>query len=212
MEYRSDYFAFMQSFGAWLKRKGHWWEVRAGRREWSQADKKYFHSKIEPVLGKLCRKWQVYDLFSPTWTESEAPRGIFWPPTDENRDFHSLEAELLGFRWPGQQILRQGSRLVIQLDLNGLLSDQLNYAGEAIRSAFRDEMGKDSVAPSRRTRRRFAQYEDQLETWDLRQKGKKYREIAAIVFPDNLSTGLARVRDNLRAANRYIRGGYREIR
>jgi hypothetical protein len=177
MEYRSDYFAFMRSFGAWLKRKGHWWEFRAGRREWSHADRKYFHSKIEPVLGKLCRKWQVYDLFSPTWTD--APPGIGWPPTqfnlNENQDFRFIEADLLGFERPGQQILRQGSRLVIQLDLNGLLRDQLNYAGDAIRSAqrhFKDEMGEDSVAPSRQGRRRFDQYEDQLKTWDLRQQGK----------------------------------------
>src|SRR4029077_16886098 len=64
-KYRADYIEFMGSFGAWVNRRGHWRDSQPDRGGWTNSDRKYFRTKIEPILKKLCRKWRVFDLFPP---------------------------------------------------------------------------------------------------------------------------------------------------
>jgi hypothetical protein len=70
--YRADYQRFVDSFGAWFKRNGYWHELEHRHANWSKAEEAYFRGKIEPALIKLCRKWQVFDLFPPDWSFKKA--------------------------------------------------------------------------------------------------------------------------------------------
>jgi hypothetical protein len=65
-EFVADYNRFAASFGAWLK--GQDFEVE----KWTDQDKELFHSKIEPVLIELCRKWQINELFPPELDREDA--------------------------------------------------------------------------------------------------------------------------------------------
>src|SRR5260370_33460912 len=71
----ADYNEFVGSFGAWLKRKGPWGAWGTPGANWSKADKKYFRTRIEPVLDELWRKWQVFDLYPPALDMEEGFEG-----------------------------------------------------------------------------------------------------------------------------------------
>jgi len=66
-EYCADYNEFMGRFGAWLlRRKGRWPHDEDDRKFlWTNPEKKYYRTRVEPVLNRLRRKWQVSDLFPP---------------------------------------------------------------------------------------------------------------------------------------------------
>jgi len=63
-EYKADYKKFEDSFGAWLRQKGYWYDYNK-RPKWSKSDEKYFYAVIAPVIVRLCLKWRVGDLHPP---------------------------------------------------------------------------------------------------------------------------------------------------
>ena len=66
-EYRADYAKFLGSFGAWFRDRGFWYETEKRLGTWTKADEEYFYSRIAPVIGKLCQKWRIGNLFPPQW-------------------------------------------------------------------------------------------------------------------------------------------------
>jgi hypothetical protein len=226
LDYRADYNGFIGSFGDWLKDKGDWGNSET-RANWTKSDQKYFHTEIEPVLNKLCQKWAVFDLFPPELGQEEWTQGHesgqdgrdfppTWVSTDGNWDSRSIrELKRMGFEGTGTSTRKYQNLLLMQVDLNSPMKDLLNHVGGILRLAkdsYRQEMDKLGVKPPQR-RRRFEHYDLYLKVWDLKQEGKRRAEIARLVFPHcSLESGLNRVRDHLKAANKLISGQFKEIR
>ncbi len=83
----------------------------------------------------------------------------------------------------------------------------------------------DFYYPRTRKRKRYEEYETYLKIYDLRQQGKTYRQIAQIVYPNDYKRATEhdtrkyaiqkvteRVKNNLNACSRLIKGDYKIIR
>lgn len=67
--------------------------------------------------------------------------------------------------------------------------------------------------PEKRWRSRLKEYAEYLKVWVLRQKKKTYKQIAAIVYPDDQQyAGIDKARKSYKAAARLINGDYRKIK
>ena len=65
----------------------------------------------------------------------------------------------------------------------------------------------------KRGRSRLKEYAEYLKVWDLRQKKKTYKQIAAIVYPDDEeNAGIDKARKSYKVAARLINGNYRKIK
>ncbi len=228
-QYCADYNEFMHCFGAWLKRKGRRWPPsEMDRANWTKSEQRYFLTKVEPVLTKLCRKWQVSDLFPPEfgleeWRQGHEndgnDEGALFPPT---RISSSMEADVpsigdlkrMGFLGTGNVTRHFENLLLIQVDLNSPMKDLLDHTSVILKFAqknYRRDMDARGVKLPRR-RRRFEDYVLHLKIWDLKKEGKRNSEIARLVFPNlSVQSTLSKVRDHLKAANKLISGHYREI-
>lgn len=215
----------MRSFGTWLKSKGHWQDSGAHRVQWSVFDKQHFRTRIQPQLVKLCRRWDIFDLFPPEYGQEEMlkdgagdwrsfpPTG---PPPVGYRDYRCRTRNRLGdseFLGAGSSAKQYKNLLIIQIDLNLPSKDLLKYVRHALIMAkhrFKGEMRADGLPP--KGRRRFDDYDVHLRVWDLNLNGKSVREIASIVFPDDYgNSAVQKVRDHLDSATRLISGHYKDI-
>ena len=224
-DYQHDYDNFMLRFSAFFQKNG-LWKGDARTFRWTQKDEDYFYSEIKPVLGRLCKKWQVVDLDPPKWKFRKSDgkrrfeRDTLYLPTA--RSGFSVERMQRLFPWgftgQGGSARRLGKYLVVELDLTWPMKDMIDYAKRAISFARKmhveelEELG----IPRTKSRRRFVDYDRHLKVWDLMQKGKSIPEIATIVFPTEVhnlgkSAVLQKVRDHIAAARKLIGGQYKEI-
>jgi hypothetical protein len=228
-EYCADYNEFMRCFGAWLKRKGRRWPPsEMDLANWTKSEQRYFRTKVEPVLTRLRRKWQLSDVFPPEFgleqwrqiDESDGTgEGALFPPT---RISSSIEGDVpstdelkrMGFLGTGNVTRQYENLLLIQVDLNSPLKDLLDHTRHILRWAqgnYRRAMEANGFRLPK-SRRRFDDYVLHLRIWDLKNEGKRNAEIARLVFPNlSVQSALYKVRDHLKAANKLISGHYREI-
>jgi hypothetical protein len=204
-----------------LKRKGRWPHDEDDRRFlWTKLEKKYYRARVEPVLNRLRRKWQVSDLFPPEfrleeWKADKNHGGAIFPPTRFSDLPVTGEPKRMGFLGTGFTTRHYENLLLIQVDLTSPMKDLLEHTGFVLRYAqgnYRKAMeARGFKLP--KSRRRVEDYVLHLRIWDLKREGKGNVEIARLVFP-NLSaqSALYKVRDHLRAAKKLIAGHYREIR
>jgi hypothetical protein len=230
-QYCADYNAFMDCFGAWLKRKGRRWPPSAmDRASWPKSEERYFRTKVEPLLTQFCRKWQVSDLFPPEfgeieWRQRQADvgdgkgEGAMFPPTRISSPIEgdvpsTRELKKMGFLGAGTITRQYENLLLIQVDLNSPLKDLVEHTGRMLRWArgnYRRWLEADGLRLPK-SRRRFEDYVLHLRIWDLKKEGKRNIEIARLVFPNlSVPSALYKVRDHLKAANKLISGHYREI-
>jgi hypothetical protein len=216
-QYRADYNEFMSRFGAWLERRGRWPHDRAvGYR--TKSEDEYFHTKIEPVLIELCRKWQVSDLFPPDvgpegWKTND--EGAWFPPARISSSSPSTRVlKKMGFLGMGTITRQYENYLLIQVDLDSPMNDVLEQTRHILRVArkhYKKELEARGLGLPK-SRRRFEDYVLHLRVWDLKKEGKRDAEIARLIFPNlPLHSALYKVRDHLKAADKLISGHYREI-
>lgn len=224
-QYRADYKKFEHTHGAWLRRKGYWYDL-SKRPQWTQNDEKYFYTKIAPTVVRLCIKWHVGDLHPPKWRFPRDPRGRFVEarpsgpatgiPPELNWDYpfmkHLFE---LGFTGAGGNARRYGHLMLVEFDLKWPMKDLLDFAKRVLARA-QENYKAELQERGRRfptSRRRFEDYDTHLRVWDLKQKKKSVPEIARLVFPcDSAVSAPQKVRDHLKAARKLISGHYKEIR
>jgi len=224
-QYRADYKKFEDSFGAWLRRKGYWYEYNK-RPKWSPSDEKYFYTAIAPVIVRLCVKWGVGDLHPPQRKFKKIRQGEFredrpsGPATgfrpELNWDFRLIK-ELwgMGFTGTGGNARRYGHLVLLEFDLIWPKRDLLHFAKRVLVRAqenYRDELREQGMRFPM-GRHRFEDYDTHLRIWDLEHSGKTVKEISRMVFPsDHADSVLQKVRDHLKSAKRFISGSYKEIR
>lgn len=216
---------FIKRFGPWFNRRGYWYD-QARREDWTKSDEKHYHAEIFPVLGALCEKWKVANLFPPGWRfdrrkgRRRTGRGtveiptIIAPAWDWDRlTFRRLIK--LGFIGTADLAKRYRNVVLAEFDLNWPTKDLLDYAKRVLayaRENYETELQEQGLKVPR-SRRRIQDYGIHLKIWDLKQEGKSVPEIARLVFPNELpSSALQKVRDRLRAAGRLISGHPQEIR
>jgi hypothetical protein len=225
-EYRADYAAFMNRFGPWFQERCFWYERYCLPAMWTARDHAYFARKIYPVIGELCRKWQVGNLFPPGWKFDRRngarrfrkdklylPTGVApelnWDPGYTR---FLLENHFTGL---GGSVWRFSQHLLIEFDLTWPLKDMLRFANQALRrgkGSYDDELG-DQGRPPDRTRRRFEDYDQHLRIWDLANQGKNVAEIVRFEFPhERPDSAMQKVRDHLKTADKLVSGRYQEIR
>jgi|SRR5215469_1661434 len=224
-KYRADYKKFEDSFGAWLRRKGYWYDYNE-RPKWSRSDEKYFYTVIAPVIVHLCSKWGVGDLHPPhrrfkkihQWEfREDRPSGpaTGFPP-ELNWDFPLImELRGMGFTGTGGNARRYGHLVVLEFDLKWPMRDLLDFARRVLTRAqnnykqgLQEQGGRFPIG-----RRRFEDYDTHLRVWDLKQRGRTVKEISRTVFPhDHTESVLQKVQDHLKSAKRLIWGAYKEIR
>lgn len=217
-EYRADYNAFMSRFGAWLERRGRWPhdQLYGGYR--TKSEDEYFHTKIEPVLIELCRKWQVSDLFPPDvgpegWKTND--EGAWFPPARiSSSSLSTRELKKMGFLGMGTITRQYENYLLIQVDLDSPMNDVLEQTRHSLRLArkqYKREMEASGLRLPK-SRRRFEDYVLHLRVWDLKKEGRRNTEIVRLVFPNlSVQSALYKARDHLKAANKLISDHYREI-
>jgi hypothetical protein len=223
--YRLEYDRFLKAHGAWLARKGYWYDLNK-RSHWTSSDEKYFYTKIAPVIVRLCVKWEIGDLHPPDWRfaserewefREDRPSGpaTGFPP-ELNWD-HRLIKELfeMGFTGSGGNARRYGHLVILEFDLRWPMRDLLDFAKRVLPRAQENYKGglKRQGGRYPTGRRRFEDYDIHLKVWDLKQKRKSATEIAKAIFSkDTQESALHKVRDHLKSAKRLIGGHYREIR
>jgi hypothetical protein len=219
-QYCDDYNEFMGRFGAWLlKRKGRWPHDEDDRANWTKPEKKHYRTKVEPVLNRLRRKWQVSDLFPPEfglaeWQAEISGEGAAFPPTRIFDFPMTAKLKRMGFHSTGFTTRHYENLLLIQVDLNFPMKDLMDHTRLVLGYAqkrYRKEMEARGYKLSK-SRRRLEDYVLHLRIWDLKKEGKRNTEIARLVFPNlSVQSALYKVRDHLKAANKLISGHYREI-
>lgn len=194
-EYQADYKNFIDKFGEWLDQNGYWFDDRR-RARWAVRKERYFHKKIFPTLGALCEKWQVLNLFSPTWSFDrrtglhrfrsgtvEIPT-ITAPGWNWDRQLFKNLVKL-GFVGTADLAKRHGNVLLAEFDLNWPMKDLLDYARRVLAYAnenyTKELRGRGLKVPS--GRRRLQDYDTHLKVFDLNKLGKSPMEIARLVFP-----------------------------
>ena len=224
--YRNDYRKFKDKFGEWFGQRGYWYDYDRREEEWTEADEDYFYAEIAPEIARLCRKWQIGNLFPPSWrfSRKNGSRMIgsreLGPPTAIAPELNwdpGYMRELLEMCFTGtaDSAFRYRNMLRLELDLNRPLKDLVEYAQYVLVRAienYKEEL-QDLGLKSPKSRRRLTDYDRHLEIWDLSQKKKTVAQIAEIVFPNEpRDNALQKVRDQLRATKKLISGGYAEIR
>jgi hypothetical protein len=224
--YRADYQHFVNSFQKWFVRHGYWYDEQR-RRRWSKSTKLYFETKIEPSLSKLCRKWDVFDLFSSECGcdadfDETGPRDRpFTIPTDEapasTRDYRSARRvpARIDVTWEMGPALLRENLLTVRFNLDWPMKDLQEHASHILKFArrsyqrqFNDKGGKRKTG-----RRRLEDFDLHLKVWDLFERGMRNQEIVKALFPqDSPGVGQRKVRDHLHAARRLIFGHYKEIK
>jgi hypothetical protein len=223
--YRADYRQFVQKFGTWFASRGYWYDYDRRQDEWSKADENYFYRNIAPVIGKLCAKWHVGNLFPPKW-RFDKRNGIrlkgsreLGPPTaiaaDLNWDFQVMKEIVdMGFTGTADSARRYRNLLLIEFDLDRPMKDSIRYAKYVLQRAqenYATERAELGLIPKQR-RRRLEDYDMHLVVWDMKQQGKSVSEIAAHKFAvEARHSAIQKVRDHLRVAEKLISGGYAEI-
>jgi hypothetical protein len=227
-KYRKDSDAFFREFGVWFRKHGRSYESVY----WSPKVWRFYGDVIAPREQKLCEKWQVIDLFPPDWKFDQAgfyeyssddhvllPTGY---TSDEIREL--WEATKHRSQLPAKAVLESlpsdTSRVKLdriryyhlRLDFAQPLPLLLAQARQEITQRKRRYDRAHPAPPKARSakRRRLAEYERYLRIWDLRFEGKTFVEIGRVVFPKQVGNA-QRARDNHRAAERLIAGGYKEI-
>jgi hypothetical protein len=224
-EYRADYKQFIDTFGSWFRRRGFWYEYDRRQEKWSKVDEDYFYENIAPAIARLCKRWEIGNLFPPEWRfhkkrgtrkigsrELDPPTGI---APELNWDFNVMnELMEMGFTGTADSARRYQNLVLVEFDLNRPMKDLMWYAKYVLTRAvenYRTERAKLGLtAPS--GRRRLEDYAVHLAVWDLKQRGKSVSDIAALKFSvETPNTAVQKVRDHLKAAERLISGGYTEI-
>jgi Family of unknown function (DUF6499) len=224
--YRLDHRKFVIGYGRWFRKRGYWYDYTTRLEKWTKSDEDHFYKYIAPKIYRLCRKWQIGNLFPPTWafnrkTGVHTIRGRDCGlPTDLPAEMNWDAAYLkMLFEWRFSTFTtssrRIGHLLAAEFDLNWPMKDLIEYAKSTLTYAheiYRHEL-KNRGIKFRTGRRRTEDYRTHLQVWDLSIRGKRPAEISAILYPtQSLEEGVRRVRDHLRAAKRLIDGHYKEIR
>lgn len=225
--YGRDYKKFKVKFGEWFRQRGYWYDYDRRQDEWSGVDEDYFYDEIAPEIARLCRKWQIGNLFPPSWqfSRKNGTRKVgsreLGPPTgiapELNWDVTYMQQLLeMGFTGTADSAFRYRNMLRVEFDLDRPLKDLVEYSRyvliRAIENYKKEEM-QDLGFKTPKSRRRLEDYETHLKIWDLRKKKKTVTQIAEIVFPNEIrDSALQKVRDHLRATQKLISGGYAEIR
>jgi hypothetical protein len=227
LQYRKDYDKFIREFGAWFKKHGKLEQAVY----WSPRVWNYYGRVIAPRAQRLCQKWQVIDLFPPDWKFSQ----------DGSYAYSSHDHVLLPTGYTSDEIrelgkvTEHGSQLTLKRVLKSIPSDtrrntdriryyslRLDFAyplrtllDQAEQEITQRKQRYDRAHPAlprarSRKRRRLGEYDQYLYIWDRRVEGKTFVEIGNDVFPGQIGKA-QRVRDNYRAAERLIAGGYKEI-
>jgi hypothetical protein len=225
-EYKADYDKFLEQFGGWFENRGFWYDEGRRLKHWSKSDEDYFYDNIAPVIGEICGKWQVANLFPPSWRFPKNGQGKkigsreLGPPTglapELNWDLTYMRELLeLGFTGSANSAYRYGNFVQIEFDLNRQMKDLVQYAKYVLQRAMENyiaELGERGIRLPR-ARRRLKDYDTHLKIWDLKRKNKSVSTIAKLAFPnEQKDSSLQKVQDHLRAANKLISGGYKEIR
>jgi hypothetical protein len=224
--YGRDYRKFKDKFGGWFGQRGYWYDYDRREEEWTEADEDYFYAEIAPEVARLCRKWLVGNLFPPDWrfSRKNGTRMIgsreLSPPTaiapELNWDPGYMRELLeMGFTGTADSAFRYRNMLQLELDLDRPLKDLVKYAQYVLIRAnenYKEELQSLGVKVPK-SRRRLKDYDTHLKIWDYDRKHKTVPQIAAIVFPnENRENAIQKVRDQLRATEKLISGGYAEIR
>jgi len=225
-EYARDFRNFKNKFGEWFGQRGYWYDYDRRKDLWSEADEDYFYAEIAPEIGRLCQKWKIGNLFPPGWRfgrkngtrmigsrELSPPTGIApelnWDPN------YMREMIEMGFTGTADSAFRYRNLLSLELDLDRPLKDLVEYARYVLVRAIENYKAElqDLGFKVPKSRRRLKDYDTQLRIWDLSQKKMQVKQIAAMVFPnENPESALQKVRDQLRAAQKLVSGGYADIR
>ncbi len=185
----------MQKFGPWFSRKGYWFDDDRREANWTKSDEEYFYAKIAPLIAKICRKWQIGNLFPPNWRfdKKHGMRKIgsreIGPPTgiapELNWDFRFMRELIdMGFVGTANSARRYGNLVLVEFDLNWRMKDLLKYAKYVLIRAqenYRGELQEHGLRIAS-SRRRFGDYDTHLRIWDLKQQGKTVAEIASPTF------------------------------
>lgn len=247
-DYKRDYDQFMARFGPWFRKRGFWYQVQRGDAQYSRRDSLFYYNKVWRALKEICAKWCISDPFSPDWTFDEfgfhayAPRRRVSLPTG----YTSEEAAFLWNTGPVELVIgnRHGEFterfrvqqrkvnksqdklpppdprfLVLRVDVTRPQRELVPEILSVIR-LHRDKLSRSGSVSiiGTRTRRRLDQYCVYLRVWDMRQTGRKFREIAQEIYPKEYPHHPAprnpitqRVLDHFRRAEALIQGGYKEL-
>jgi hypothetical protein len=226
-KYRKDYDAFIRKFGAWFHKHG----LLEQAAYWSPRVWNYYGRAIAPRARRLCQKWQVIDLFPPDWKFSQdgsyayssadhvlLPTGYtsheireLWNAT-EHRSQLTLKSVLKSIPTNTRGNIDRIRYYNLRLDFAQPLPTLFAQAREEITQRKRryDRAHPEPPTPRPAKRLRLAEYEQYLRIWDLWVKDRTFVEIGKVVFPNQIGSA-QRARDNHRAAERLIAGGYKEI-
>jgi hypothetical protein len=141
------------------------------------------------------------------------PTGIAPELNWDPRYMHELLE--MGFIGTANSAFRYRNMLGLELDLDRPLKDLVKYAQYVLVRAienYKQEVQELGVKLPK-SRRRLEDYDTQLKIWDLSQKKMTVKQISEIVFPNETrESALQKVRDQLRATQKLVSGGYAEIR
>jgi hypothetical protein len=247
-DYKRDYDELMAKFGPWFRKRGFWYQAQRGDAQYTRRESLFYYNKIWPALREICTKWSISDPFPPEWTFDEfgfhayAPRRFVSLPTG----YKSEDAEFLWNTGP-VELVRDNRRgafterfkiqqrsakesqgklrapdshlLLLRVDVTRPQKELLPDILSAIR-LHRDKLSRAGSpdVTTKRGRRRLDQYSVYIRAWDLRQKGRSFREIAQEIYPKEYPHHPAprnpitqRVLDHFRRAETLIHGGYKEL-
>jgi hypothetical protein len=247
-DYKRDYDELMAKFGPWFRKRGFWYQVQRGHAQYTRHDSLFYYNKIWPALKELSAKWCISDPFPPEWTFDEfgfhayVPRRLVSLPTGYTSEdaaflWNTGPVELVRGNRRGDFIERfkmrqravkesQGKMrvpdshlLLLQVDVTRPQKELVPDILSAIR-LHRDKLSRAGslAVTTKRARRRLDQYSIYIRVWDLRRKGRSFREIAQEIYPKEYPHHPARknpinqrVLDHFRRAETLIHGGYKEL-
>jgi hypothetical protein len=65
VEFQEEYEGFIRRFKKFFDRCGFWYSDAAAG--WKKRDMDYFLSTVLPELNALCDRWEIADLYPPSW-------------------------------------------------------------------------------------------------------------------------------------------------
>jgi hypothetical protein len=209
-EYRRDFESLVARFGAWFRKNGFWYERDRAR---SDEDVLFAYNVIFPVIGDICRKWQIAEPFSPDWQfdsrglyeyapgrRVSLPTGyrvesctLLWDygpveavPDRSDRDAFVERFRSLRPRVVAKKPVRKSEDpkfLTLTLDVSLPQDVLIEQTLAAIRFHRRKHPEFQTVDPTRRRRRRLDLYDVYLRVWDMRQSGSRFPRIASEIYP-----------------------------